>query len=235
MHLSVQLYSVRDPLAADLTGTIRRLGEIGFTRVEPFNFVSTADQLADALAANRMTAPTAHAPVLTGDQEEIFARAAVLGIGTVIEPHIPQEVWKDAESVRDAATRLNRAASVGADHGVRVGYHNHWWELQGSIEGTTPLEYFAGLLDPDLVLQVDTYWAAVGGVDPAGLLTRLGDRVVTIHIKDGPGTLDTTAQLPAGQGTIDIPGVSRQLRRSRSASSSSTTTAATSSTVWPHR
>ena len=207
MSISVQLYSVRQALAADLPGTITRLARIGFTQVEPYNFVATAAELADALAANRMTAPTAHAPLLTGDPDEIFATASRLGIGTVIEPHIPKEQWSDAASIRDAAARLNRVAKRGADHGVRVGYHNHWWELQGSIDGTTPLEYFETLMDPELVLQIDTYWAAVGGVDPAGLLTRLRDRVVTIHIKDGPKTLDTRAQLPAGRGAIDIPGV----------------------------
>ena len=32
----------------------------------------------------------------------------------------------------------------------------------------------------------------------------LGDRVVAIHLKDGPVTKDTAAQLPAGQGDVGI-------------------------------
>jgi len=51
---------------------------------------------------------------------------------------------------------------------------------------------------------VDTYWASVGGQNPVELLARLGDRVKFIHIKDGPGTTDTKAQQPAGQGTIPV-------------------------------
>ena len=76
--------------------------------------------------------------------------------------------------------------------------------MESSIEGQTALEYFAGLLDPELVLEVDTYWAAVGGQDPAQLLQRLGDRVKFIHIKDGPLNKDNKAQQPAGQGKIAV-------------------------------
>jgi sugar phosphate isomerase/epimerase len=54
------------------------------------------------------------------------------------------------------------------------------------IDGRTALEYFANLLDPAVVLEVDTYWVAVGGQGPVDILTELGDRVKFIHIKDGP-------------------------------------------------
>jgi len=215
MSLSVQLYSVRHPLEADLSGTIRRLAEAGFTQVEPYNFVALAGELAAAFAANGLSAPTGHAPLLSSDQDIIFAAAKQLGITTVIEPFIPADRWQDADSIRDTARRLNLAAKKGTEHGIRVGYHNHWWELESLIEGTSALEYFASLLDPELVLEVDTYWAAVGGADPVALLGRLGPQVVAIHIKDGPGRTDdqpvnpegpvVTGQLPAGQGVMDVP------------------------------
>jgi sugar phosphate isomerase/epimerase len=39
------------------------------------------------------------------------------------------------------------------------------------------------------------------------LLGRLGDRVRFLHVKDGPKTRDVKAQLPAGEGDMDIPAV----------------------------
>ncbi|AMM31229.1 xylose isomerase [Sinomonas atrocyanea] len=207
MTYSVQLYSVRDAIEADLPGTIARLAEIGYTQVEPYNFAARAEELAAAFAEHGITAPTAHAPLLSADQDEIFAAAKRLGIGTVIDPYLPAEHWQDEATIRDTAARLNAAAKKGAEHGIRVGYHNHDWEISSTIGGTTALEFFAGLLDPGLVLEVDTYWAAVGGADPAALLARLGDRVVAIHLKDGPVDHDKKAQLPAGQGKVDIWGV----------------------------
>ncbi|GAA1260904.1 sugar phosphate isomerase/epimerase family protein [Arthrobacter pascens] len=204
MTYSLQLYTLRGPLEEDLPGTIRRVAEIGFTQVEPCNFVATAKELGEALKANRLTAPSGHAPLLSQDQDQIFAAARALGMETVIEPYITAEHWQSAEDVRATAEKLNAAARKAADYGIRVGYHNHQWELESTIEGQSALEYFAGLLDPEVVLEVDTYWVAVGGQDPVEVLTRLGDRVRLIHIKDGPLTTDTKAQLPAGKGKVAV-------------------------------
>ncbi len=204
MSYSLQLYTLRNAIQEDLPGTIRRVAELGFTKVEPYNFVATATELGAALRENSVTAPSGHAPLLNQDQDEIFAAAKELGITTVIEPFIPAERWQSAEDVQATAAKLNEAAKKGAGYGIRVGYHNHQWELESTIEGRTALEYFADLLDPELVLEVDTYWVAVGGQDPVDLLGKLGDRVKFIHIKDGPLTTDTKAQLPAGKGKVAV-------------------------------
>jgi sugar phosphate isomerase/epimerase len=204
MSYSLQLYTLRNALQEDLPGTIRKVAEIGYAQVEPYNFVATAHELGAALRENGLTAPSGHAPLLSQDQDEIFAAAKELGISTVIDPFIPADRWQSAQDVQATAARLNEAAKKGAEYGIRVGYHNHQWELESIIEGRTALEYFADLLDPELVLEVDTYWVAVGGQDPVEILTRLGDRVKFIHIKDGPLTTDTKAQLPAGQGQVQI-------------------------------
>ncbi len=204
MSYSLQLYTVRNAIQEDLSGTIRKVAEIGFAQVEPYNFVATARELGEALRENGLTAPSGHAPLLSQDQDEIFAAARELGITTVIDPFIPADRWQSARDVQATAAQLNEAAKKGAGYGVRVGYHNHQWELESIIEGRTALEYFADLLDPELVLEVDTYWVAVGGQDPVEILTKLGDRVKFIHIKDGPLTTDPKAQLPAGQGEVQI-------------------------------
>jgi sugar phosphate isomerase/epimerase len=204
MSYSLQLYTLRNTLQNDLPGTIKKVADIGFTQVEPYNFVATAPELGAALKANGLTAPSGHAPLLSQDQDAIFAAAKELGITTVIDPYLPAEHWQSAEDIQATAAKLNAAAKKGAEYGIRVGYHNHAWELESIIDGQTALEYFAGLLDPELVLEVDTYWVAVGGQDPVELLERLGDRVKFIHIKDGPLNTDTKAQLPAGQGKIAV-------------------------------
>jgi sugar phosphate isomerase/epimerase len=204
MSYSIQLYTLRQGMQEDLPTTIRRVAEIGFTHVEPYNFVATAGELGRALEEHGLTAPTGHAPLLSEDQDEIFAVARQLGIGTVIDPLLPAEHWQDPETIRVTAATLNAAARKGAEYGIRVGYHNHSWELESIIEGTTALEYFVGLLDPEPVLEIDMYWAAVGGQDPVELVGRLGERVRFVHIKDGLAGTDTKAQQPAGQGAIPV-------------------------------
>jgi len=85
---------------------------------------------------------------------------------------------------------------------VRVGYHNHIWETRLHLDGRTSLEVLADLVDPSVVLEVDTYWAAVGGQDVPALLGRLGNKVVALHLKDGPLTGVNQDQLPWGSGDL---------------------------------
>jgi sugar phosphate isomerase/epimerase len=113
--------------------------------------------------------------------------------------------------VQRSADTINARADQAASYGLRVGYHNHDHELSALIDGRPALEVFAGLLDPAVLLEVDLYWAAAGGADPADLLQRLGDRVHAVHIKDGrmrPGITarmtPKTPQLPAGRGDVPL-------------------------------
>ena len=203
--LSVQLYTVRDALSADLPGTLARVAELGFTNVELFGFVELADQYADALPAAGLVAPSAHAQLLGNDVEAVFTAASKLGVSTVIDPNIDRERWGSREHVADSAAQLNAIGKIGTDHGLTIGYHNHWWELENRIDGTPALEVFAELLDPAIVLEVDTYWAEVGGVPAAALLERLGDRVRFLHVKDGAVTHNDEEQVAVGSGKLDIP------------------------------
>ena len=204
MSYSIQLYTVRKALEQDLAGTIKHLADIGFTMVEPYRFVAKAAELKQALAENNLTAPSGHAPLLQENQDDIFAAAQQLGIGTVIDPHVPVERWNSLAEIKQTAEQLNAAAAKGAEYGVRVGYHNHWWEVESVIDGKTGLEHLADNLDPAVVLELDTYWAAVGGQNPVELLARLGDRVKFIHIKDGPLTADPSRQTAVGDGKMAI-------------------------------
>jgi sugar phosphate isomerase/epimerase len=205
-QLSVQLYTVREAMQEDLAGTLARLAEIGFSQVEPYNF-SAFPGLGDALRAASLSAPTTHAHFVGATDAElnsVFAAAASLGIGRVIDPHVAADRWQTAESVAQIAGQLNAAAVVAARHGVTVGYHNHAHELKSILDDRTSLEVLVDSLSPEVALEVDTYWAAVGGQNPVALLQRLGDRVVAIHVKDGAATEDPKDQTAVGAGTLPI-------------------------------
>jgi sugar phosphate isomerase/epimerase len=203
--LSVQLYTVREALQEDLPGTLKRLAEVGFTQVEPFNFTAY-DGLGAALKEAGLSAPTTHAHLLGGDTDQaaVFEAARALGIGTVIDPFVAPDRWQNAADIAKTAAELNAAAKVAAGYGIRVGYHNHNHELESIVDGRAALEVLADQLDDAVVLELDTYWAVVGGQDPVALLGRLGDRVVALHVKDGPGTKDNLDQVAVGSGSMPV-------------------------------
>lgn len=209
-QVSVQLYTVREALADDVAGTVSRLAELGFAAVEPFGPLALSDELAAALAEHDIAAPTMHQGFLGSDDDALdalFSAAAARGTRTVIDPFTPPDRWGTREDVEAVAAELAAAAAVAARHGVRVGYHNHAHELQSDIDGTSAFEVLAQRLAdvaPEVVLEVDTYWVAVGGHDPVELLRRLGDQVVALHLKDGPATADVLDQVALGQGSIPV-------------------------------
>lgn len=203
-ELAVQLYTVRDALAEDAAATLRRLAELGLRTVEPFDLVSVADRLLAPMTELGLSAPTSHVSFIDADLDAALAAADRLGVRTIIDPYIPEVRWTTRSDVAAIAAALNDAARRAGDRGIAVGYHNHWWELETRIDGAAALEILADHLDDAVVLELDTYWCAVGGADPVALLGRLGERVVALHIKDGPISRDIEAQQPAGSGRMPI-------------------------------
>jgi sugar phosphate isomerase/epimerase len=206
--ISLQLYSLREALTTDPAGTLARAAEVGFRLVEPFALAQTAETIGPLLSANGLSAPTAHARVLGEEQGPIYEAAAALGVATVIDPMVEPDRWQSAESVDRIADELADAAATAATFGLGFGYHNHSWELSNRIDGGSALERLASRLPESVLLEVDTYWAAQGGEDVAALLSRLGERVRFLHVKDAPigadGVLspDRFDQVPVGEGAL---------------------------------
>jgi sugar phosphate isomerase/epimerase len=202
--LAVQLYTVREQLeAGPRLAVLRSLAGFGYGAVEPFDIASDPERLRDDLDAAGLTACSAHARALGEDAHEYLAGARTVGAGTVIVPWADPERFADADSIGALARELNEGAAKAADYGLRFGYHNHWFELESVIGGTTGLEILADALDENVLLEVDTYWAAVGGQDVPQLLARLGDRVRYLHVKDGPVTRDDP-MTAVGQGRMPV-------------------------------
>ncbi|GGL97873.1 sugar phosphate isomerase/epimerase family protein [Nakamurella endophytica] len=203
--LSLQLYSVRHALDEDIPGTIARVAGIGFRQVESsYKIHSKGRELRDAIRDNGLTSPTMTASLVDVDVDPVFPIAVDLGAHTVIETFVPDQFWGSVDAVQHIADQLNAAAAKAADFGLRVAYHNHWWELEHRYDGKTALEALVDRLDPAVLLEVDAYWVAVGGQDPVDLVGRLSDRVHFLHLKDGPVNHDNSQQRPAGQGDLPI-------------------------------
>jgi len=183
---ALQLYTLREQLAAGRRAVLAQVAAFGYGAVEPFNILDDPDGLRADLDAAGLRACSVHA-IPAGDQADAIVRAArTLGTETVIVPYLDPARWADADGVAGVARDLNEMAARLADQGMRLGYHNHDFELSGMVGGRPALEVLAGQLDDRVLLEVDTYWAAVGGQDVAALLGRLGDRVGYLHVKDGP-------------------------------------------------
>jgi sugar phosphate isomerase/epimerase len=185
---AVQLYSLREQLPADRKGILERIAAAGYGAVETWNVLADPEGMRADLDAAGLAVCSVHAHPAGEQAADILAAVKTLGADTVIVPHLPPARFADAAGVAAVATELNAIAAGCADAGLRLGYHNHDFELSSLLDGRPALEVLADALDDAVLLEVDTYWAAVGGQDVPALLGRLGDRVRYLHVKDGPIT-----------------------------------------------
>jgi sugar phosphate isomerase/epimerase len=187
--LALQLYTVRDQLTSGRKAVLKAVRDFGYGAAEPYDVQTDPEALRADLDEAGLAVCAVHARVLGEDADALLDGARTVGADTVIVPWAPPERFADAGAIGALARDLNEAAARAAGRGLRVGYHNHAFEL-ATVGGRTGLEALADALDPGVLLEVDTYWAAVGGQDVPTLLGRLGDRVRYLHVKDGPVTKD---------------------------------------------
>jgi sugar phosphate isomerase/epimerase len=209
--ISVQLYSLREEAERDLTRLVQRLGEIGFLGIEPAGTHGLRPaEFRSLIESAGMQVCSAHGPLPLGDDaNRILDDQQELGNSALIVPYLPVERFQDRDAVRGTAEDLNRAWENVNARGMSLGYHNHWWEFQARFDGKTAYDVLFEALRPEIFAEVDTYWARVGGVDPAALISQLGARTRYLHIKDGPADDPGAAMVAVGDGRMDVASIVR--------------------------
>jgi sugar phosphate isomerase/epimerase len=111
------------------------------------------------------------------------------------------------DGIKQACALLNEANGVCRANGLTLGYHNHWFEY-GKIDGRYAADLLREGLEPDIILEIDTYWAQTAGADPVQIIKTLGARAPLLHIKDGPCVREEP-MVAVGQGKMNVPAIVR--------------------------
>jgi sugar phosphate isomerase/epimerase len=215
LPVGVQLYTFRDParfggegLGLD-PGTLGAIAEAGVLGVEtvdvPGGDPVAARRLLDELGL-AVTSAHSWADV---DDADAFGRAAAsiaeLGASRII---VSPRVGATLDAIAALIDRLAGAAEIAANHGLRLGLHNHDREM-AVIDGARVIDRLAAGLGDMVDFQVDIFWAVVGGAEPAEIIGGLGRRAISLHLKDGtdlPGSAYDDApfvNVPVGRGVVD--------------------------------
>lgn len=206
----------------DSDDALRRISALGFRAVEPFGLgqpssaterTERAERLRRQLNGYGLIAPSLHARIPPADEHHAFLdELSILGARYVIAP-VPGAVegagkkpLDSVDGIKALAERLNEFAEAAEPRGIAVGYHNHSFEWEPLSGGSPAFDALWRYLDPRVIAEVDIYWAAVAGQDPARVARDLGERAQLLHVKDGPAR-GREPQTAIGTGTIDIDSV----------------------------
>jgi sugar phosphate isomerase/epimerase len=189
--------------------TLREIADAGFLGVETVDVpggdpVEARRRLADlglGIASSHTWAEWSDSDALRTAADAIVE----LGSPRIIVSPRAEELRSDLGSLID---RLAVAAEVVGERGLRLGIHNHDAEM-AVVDGERAIDRLVAGLGDAVDVQVDIFWVVVGHADPATVIAGLGERVVSLHLKDGvdlpsSGQADGSfVNVPVGSGVVD--------------------------------
>lgn len=208
-RIGLQLYTVRDQMQADLPGTLARVAAAGYKEVEFAGYFGRSPaEIRDLLARNSLTSPSTHIPIqmMRSEWQKTLDFARQVGHQWLVIPWLPDEERGNLASWKRIAAELNTGGRAARDAGLRVGYHNHDFELQpiAGSPSAIPLEVLITETDPALVdFELDLYWLTKGGADAVNYFNRFGKRFPLVHVKDSRGAPEHV-MTEVGTGSIDF-------------------------------
>jgi len=211
----VQLYSVKEDMALDPKGTIRKMAEDGYDYIESFEgkqgmfWGMTNREFKQYCDSLHLQVLASHCDE-TKDIERKAAEAGQIGMKYLIS------AWKGPQKSIDDFKRIaegfNKAGEICRKNGIRFAYHNHDYPFR-PVDGQLPMDVMLKNTDPELVdFEMDIYWVVTGGKDPKEYLRDYSGRFRLCHVKDRlavplPGNANSSCDL--GKGIIDFPSVLR--------------------------
>jgi sugar phosphate isomerase/epimerase len=187
--IGLELYSVRNDLKNDLTGTVRAVAKMGYECVEfyaPYYdwTLDDAKNVRKELNALGIRCYSTHNSAKSFTPDGIGKTIELnqaLGARYVVLAH-PGNV-KDIADWKRTADLLNSANATLASHGLHAGYHNHDLEWK-PVEGQKPIELLAANTDKSIMLQLDVGTCLETGNDPVAWIERNPGRIRSMHCKD---------------------------------------------------
>ena len=203
--VALQLYTLREALADDFIGVIKKVAAIGYVGVEPFSVSGTTVEASASLFRDLgLTVCAVHSALPLGEtKNEALDTMAALDCQRLISPHPGIREFETLDQVKEVCDRFNEANAVARGNGLSFGIHNHWMEFE-KTEGQYVYQTMLERLDPTIFFEVDTYWVQTAGVDAVTVVEELGERAPLLHLKDGP-CLQGKPMTALGEGKMNIP------------------------------
>jgi len=204
----LELYSVRNALKQDLTGTVRAVAEMGYSCVEFYSpyFDWTESQakemrkLLDDLGIHCYS--THNNSSYLGPAQISRARDLNLILGCKYMVMASSQPTPGLDGWKAIADSLNFAAEQLEPSGLKAGYHNHQAEFTPE-NGIRPIEILAKNTKSTVMLQLDVGTCIEAGSDPVAWIRAHPGRIRSLHLKDWSSESGKGYTVLFGEGLAD--------------------------------
>jgi sugar phosphate isomerase/epimerase len=215
-NVGIQLYSVRKEMMADATGTLNKLGQIGYQEIESAqsekgNYYGLAPkEIKKILKDQGMTLRSGHTHIDANWQKSID-EAAEAGQEYIICSVLPSP-GQTVENYQKSADMFNQAGEQCKKSGLMFGYHNHASEYD-TVDGQVLYDVLLNRAQPDLVhMEMDLGWVIAAGKDPIAYFEKYPGRFPLWHLKDM--NVADKRSVEFGKGTVDVIGLFKHAKQS---------------------
>jgi sugar phosphate isomerase/epimerase len=214
MPIGCQTYPVRKMIASDFPGTMKKLAEAGFQRIElcsPKGYAKAGfapvgkykgEELQKMLGDLNLECHSSHFDMgeLKNDLPGSLAWAKSVGLTQMMVPSLDGPEKPTMDEVKRAADQFNAIGARIAEAGIQLGLHNEGFE-SSMVEGKRTYDVLFALLDAKLVKFQFQCSEIAHGFVAADYFTRYPGRFISMHVQDWSPT--TKREVAVGQGSID--------------------------------
>lgn len=209
----IQLFTIPQMVAKDFQGTLRKLSEHGYKKIEffgPYPFSSPATieawkplaaqlgitqnafyglqikEVATIMKDLGLTSPSVHLDIATlrTHLDQAMEPLSQLGVSMVALPTMMGDDLSTASAYFKMADEFNVLAGRMKEYGIQLVFHNHGYE-HALREDKVPLDILLENTDPQLVVfELDIFWMQAAGASPIDYLKRYPGRFKLMHVKD---------------------------------------------------
>jgi sugar phosphate isomerase/epimerase len=221
--IGLQLYTIRDAMATDVPGSLKKVSDAGYKYVElasygnrkfynyePAEFKKLVNGLGMKILSSHASVDARG--ITKDDAKKMAEDHAKLGAKYCMQPWIVEEARKTIASYKKMVADWNMVGMIMKENGIQFGYHNHNFEFD-TVEGKIPyFDIMMAELDKNLVtMELDLFWTTKAGQNPVEIFSKYPGRFQLFHMKDmytKQAPVFTTNGVsdfaPVGSGLIDF-------------------------------
>ncbi|HEY1024904.1 MAG TPA: sugar phosphate isomerase/epimerase [Sphingobacteriaceae bacterium] len=214
----IQLYTLRSLLKpGTVQEVLEKVAAAGYKEVETYGFNPkggfwglSPEEFKRVLSANGLTSPSGHYGAdafftKNGTKDDIMPLiegAAAANQAWFTIPWLAPGLRNSADDYKAIVEKLDQAARLCKEAGLKLAYHNHDFEFEDH-GGTTGMDIILNQTDAeDVKVELDIYWAVFAGKDPVKMIKQHPGRFTMWHVKDMSKT-NRKENTEVGNGSID--------------------------------
>lgn len=213
MPIGFQSYVLREDIGKDLTGTLKKMAEMGYEYVEmcsPKGYMGPFEplvkysgaELKTMIADTGMKCNSSHFTFgeLKDSLDERIEFAQQMELDYMILAFGLNAATPD--ELKENCAALNRIGETVKKGGMITGFHNHAIEFEHKFHDKLVYDIIMEELDPELVkMQYQTQPITLG-VQGSKYFNKYPGRFISAHLQDY-SKADKTKEIPIGQGIAD--------------------------------